>query len=156
MTTISLAPPLRGRCPDIAQSAVSEPAGFGRSTRVRTLMGWQTVDRLMAGDLVIDTAGNLHELRGVRQIQVAGSAVVRIARTGSAPLVVGAGQTLIAEDWRTQVVFGQSATCMAARMVDGVRLRRGQPRGAVLYHLLVDSPVRLDIGAAQAVLGPLA
>ena len=154
MTTISLAPPLpaaRGgsRC---ATAPASE--GFGVSTRVRTLMGWQPVAALMAGDLVVDSAGNLHELRGIRRVQADGKTVVRIARKGRAPVTVGGGQSLCADDWRAQIVFGQAAVTVADRMVDGVALRRGRPGKAVLCQLQFDSVVCLDIDGAMAVVKP--
>lgn len=151
MTTISLAPPLRTRT---ARQTREEPAGFSRATRIRTLMGWQNVDRLMAGDLVLDAAGNLHELRAIRQKRADGADVVRVARKGRAPLVLGAGQSLIAEDWRAQVLFAQPTASPAARLVDGARIRRGQPRATVLFQLEFDSAVTLDVDGAQAAIKP--
>lgn len=152
MTTISLAPPLRALRTSARRPGALEPTGFGRAVRVRTLMGWQPVERLMAGDLVLDNAGNLHELRGVRQSRVDGASVVRIHRKGRAPLVVGAGQPLGSDDWRAQVIFGQATACPAARMVDGTAIRRGQPRGAMLYQLQFDTTVCLDVDGAMAII----
>ncbi|MCC1481244.1 Hint domain-containing protein [Roseibaca sp. Y0-43] len=154
MTTISLAPPLRAARTIDARPVKTEPNGFGPTTRVRTLMGWQPVDRLMAGDLVLDSVGNLHELRAIRQKRVDGADIVRMARKGRAPLVLGAGQSMIADDWRAQVIFGQPTASPAARLVDGAKLRRGQPRAAVLFQLEFDTPVTLDLDGAQVVLTP--
>jgi hypothetical protein len=151
MTTISLAPPLRAK--PIRQTR-EEPTGFGRATRIRTLIGWQNMDRLMAGDLVLDAAGNLHKLRAIRQKRVDGADVIRVARKGRAPLVLGAGQSLIAEDWRAQVLFAVPTVSPAARLVDGARMRRGQPRAAVLFQLEFDSAVTLDVDGAKAVIKP--
>lgn len=152
MTTISLAPPLRARRTSAPRSGTLDPTGFGRAVRVRTLMGWQPVERLMAGDLVLDNAGNLHELRGVRKSRCDGASVVRIHRKGRAPLVVGAGQALGSDDWRAQVIFGQATACPAARMVDGSAIRRGQPRGTALFQLQFDTTVCLDVDGAQAII----
>lgn len=150
MATISLAPPLRTARTFAAATTSVDPEGFGRAVKVRTLMGWQSVDRLMAGDLILDDAGNLHELRAIRQQRADGGKVVRIARKGRAPLVVGAGQKLNAADWRTQVIFGQPTACPAGRMVDGAAIRRGQLRETVLFQLQFDKPVSLDLDGAQA------
>jgi hypothetical protein len=117
-------------------------------------MGWQTVGQLMAGDLVIDQDGNLHELRAIRQTRVDGTVIIRIARKKQAPLIVGAGQTLLAEDWRAQVLFDQPTASPAARLVDGSKFRQGQPRGAVLFQLEFDSSVALDVDGARAVVTP--
>lgn len=154
MTTISLAPPLRTVRTLAPRHKTADPIGFGRATRIRTLMGWQTVDRLMAGDLVMDQDGNLHELRAIRQARVDGTAIIRIARKGRAPLVVGAGQSMIADDWRAQVLFEQPTASPAARLVDGSKIRQGQPRGAVLFQLEFDSSVALDVDGAKAVVTP--
>lgn len=154
MTTISLAPPLRTRHAHAPQPDALQPSGLGRTARIQTLVGWLPVERLMAGDLVLDRVGNLHELRGLRQRRVHGASVVRIGRAGRAPLVVGSGQRLESEDWRARVIFGQATACAAARMVDGVAIRRGQPRGTVLFDLQFDSVVCLDVGGAKAVFTP--
>lgn len=155
MTAISLAPPLRTKRTQARLRKIAEPTGFGRSTRVRTLMGWQPVDSLMAGDLVLDSAGNPHELRSIRQFSVHGRSVMRIRRNSRAPLTVGTGQMMAADDWRTQVVFGQTAICPAARMADGHIIRRGQRRSTVLFQLHFDATVQLDLdGAPQAVVTP--
>jgi len=154
MATISLAPPLHTTRKTAARSAIADPAGFGRAVQVRTLMGWQPVDRLMAGDLILDTSGNLHELRAIRQERVDGSTVVRIARKGRTPLLVGAGQTLKAADWRALVIFGQPASCAAVRMVDGATIRRGLPRETVLFQLQFDTAVTLDLDGAEAIVTP--
>jgi hypothetical protein len=117
-------------------------------------MGWQTVDQLMAGDLVLDQNGNLHELRAIRQNWVDGTAIIRVARKGRTPLALGAGQSMIADDWRAQILFDHPTTTTAARLVDGSRIRRGQPRGAILFQLEFDSIVTLDLDGAQAVVTP--
>lgn len=155
MTTISLAPPLPAARGGSRCATAPAPDGFGASTRVRTLMGWRPVGALMAGDLVVDSTGNLHELRGIRRIQVDGRAIVRITRKGRAPVTVGGGQSLRADDWRAQIVFGQAAASVANRMVDGVSLRRGRPGIAVLYQLQFDSVVCLDIDGANAIIKPV-
>lgn len=154
MTTISLAPPLRLTRAEKTQADITEPTGFGRSVRVRTLMGWRPVSRLMAGDLILDVAGHLHELRAIRQNRVDGASVVRVARNGHAPLLVGAGQTMLSDDWRAQVIFGQPMASTAARMVDGRHYRRGQPQGTVLFQLEFDAKVSLDIDGAETVVMP--
>lgn len=149
MTTISLAPPL-----PVTHARVSAPVGLGATTRVRTLMGWQPVTALMAGDLVFDTVGNLHELRGIRRMRADGGAVVRIMRKGRAPVTVGAGQPLYAADWRAQVVFGQATVTPAARLVDGVTLRGGHRASVNLFQLQFDRVVCLDLDGALAVIKP--
>lgn len=155
MTSISLAPPLRpvrANC----TARIAQASGFGRSAMIRTLMGWQPVARLMAGDLILDADGHVHELRAIRQIAVSGGDVVRVARPGRAPLVLGAGQTLVVQDWRTEVLFGTSTLCPAARLVDGGTVRRGQPRGTTLFELSFDTKVCLDLGCVQALVSPAA
>ena len=155
MATISLAPPLRSIMSRRKQSAVGAPVGFARMTRVCTLMGWQAIDSLMAGDLVLDIAGDLHELRGIRQLQVLDAPMVRIARKGRAPLVVGAGQTVRVDDWRAQVIYGQATACPVARLVDNRTVRHWQPQIAVLVQPQFDTTVCLDIDGAQAIVTPV-
>jgi len=149
MTTISLAPPLPA-----TRARTSAPAGFAGSTRVRTLMGWQPVATLMAGDLVLDESGNLHELRGIRRVQARGDATVRVVRKGRAPLTVGGGQMLRADDWRAQIVFARPTVSPAARLVDGVDLRAGCPGQVTLCQLQFDSVVCLDIDGTKALIKP--
>lgn len=155
MTSISLAPPLRSLRPSPV-ARVTQASGFGRSAQVRTLMGWQPVANLMAGDLVLDAHGHVHELRAIRQVSVAGNNVVRMARPGRAPLVLGADQPVVVQDWRTEVLFGTSTLCPAARLVDGGKVRRGQPRGTTLFVLSFDTKVCLDLGCVQTMVSPAA
>jgi hypothetical protein len=110
----------------------------------------------MAGDLVLDADGHVHELRAIRKIAVAGDKVVRLARAGRAPLVLGAEQTVVVQDWRTEVLFGAPTLCPAARLVDGGKVRRGQPSDATLLVLSFDDKVCLDLGCVRAVITPAA
>ena len=100
-----------------------------------------------------NSAGNLHELRGIRRIQ-AGMArlVVRIARKGRAPVTVGGGQSLCADDWpRANCLWsGGCHRCRShARMA--LRCAVAAPGKAILCQLQFDSVVCLDIDGAMAV-----
>lgn len=156
MATISLAPPLPVTRLRSQSARVKAPTGFGASTCVRTLIGWQPVATLMAGDLVLDEDGNMHELRGIRRIHAQGSSTVRVARKGRAPMTIGGGQPLCADDWRTQILFGQPTVSPAARLVDGVTFRAGRPGHVTLYQLEFDSPVCLGLDGARALVKPVA
>ncbi len=149
MTAITLAPPLAP-----ARAPARRPAGLAGATRLRTLAGWQRTDTLMAGDLVLDTAGALHELRALTRLQVPGRDVVRLARPGHAPLVVGAGQVIMVDDWRAQLLFGRAAIAPAGRLVDGSACLSGQPGAATLVQLRFDGPVVLGLGGVQARITP--
>ncbi len=121
---ISLAPPLRKPA-----RPATRPQGFARGTLVRTIFGQRPVERLMAGDLLLDTDGQLVTLRALRQVRVEPEDLVRIAPGEAAPgleraLIVGADQKLALRDWRTDLIYGSGVMACAAQMVDGRSLRQ--------------------------------
>ena len=136
--SISLAPALRKPTP-----AAAHPQGFARGTTLRSVFGPRPVERLMAGDLLLDAAGQIIELRALRQVRARPGELVRLAPSECLPgleraLIVGAAQQLEMCDWRTQLLYGQSALTTAAQLVDGGAVRRLKtPR--VLYHLGFDA-----------------
>ncbi len=136
--SISLAPPLRKSAP-----AEERLLGFGRGTLLRSVFGLRPVERLMAGDLLLDAEGQLIELRAIRQMRAAPGDMVRLVPSESLPglarpLFVGAGQKLELRDWRAELLYGQGALTRAVRMVDGQRVRRlATPRQ--LYQLSFDA-----------------
>ncbi|TVS02776.1 MAG: hypothetical protein EA407_08855 [Rhodobacteraceae bacterium] len=135
--SISLAPPLRKPA-----QAGEHLQGFGRGTLLRSVFGLRPVERLIAGDLLLDAEGQINELRAIRQMRAAPGDMVRLVPSESLPglskpLIVGVGQKLELRDWRTELLYGQGAVTRAARMVDGQHVRHlATPRQ--LYQLSFD------------------
>ncbi|TVP72219.1 MAG: hypothetical protein EA339_07410 [Rhodobacteraceae bacterium] len=139
--TITLAPPLRrprARKPDALQ-------GFARDTRIATITGPRPIERIMAGDLVLDTKGQIVELRGIRKATAAIGDLVQL-RAGSdemrpeRDLTVGAGQKLGLRDWRSDLIFGKPCLIASRNMVDGQSVRSISATG-LLYQLIFDTDV---------------
>lgn len=134
---ISLAPPLR-----LSSRTETRPEGFARGTLITTIFGPRPIERLMAGDLLRDAAGRIVELRAITTVRTGAEDLVRVAPSESVPgleraLVVGAGQKLELQDWRTDLLYGQGALTAAAAMVDGQDVRvLNTPR--LLYQLGLD------------------
>jgi hypothetical protein len=134
---ISLAPPLR-----LPSTVETRPEGFARGTLITTIFGPRPVERLMAGDLLRDAAGRIVELRSMGTVRAGAEELVRLTPSQNVPgleraLVVGAGQKLELQDWRTDVLYGQGALTAAAAMVDGQDVRfLNTPR--LLYQLGLD------------------
>ena len=126
-TTISLAPPLarpKRRLPD------TRPHGFAAGTLLQTITGPRAIERIMAGDLLLDADGQIVELRSMRQHHATATDLVEISPAalglGLAParrpaaLVVGRGQKLGMRDWRTDLIYGKPAMTEAQTLVDSL------------------------------------
>lgn len=143
-TSISLAPPLASRRPRTSQTTMN---GFAQGTRLRTITGPRAVERIMAGDLLLDADGQIVELRSLVTRRARARDLVQIAPSalglGLAPgcldraLVIGAGQKLALHDWRTELLYGKPALTTAQALVDGLHV---QPcaTGTVIYQLGFD------------------
>lgn len=142
--SISLAAPLKPRPkvqPCLTHAGVQ---GLAAGTIIRTIFGLRPVERLMVGDLLLDTRNRMVELRSMRKHRAAAGDIVRVEPSafglGLAPgrmdraLVVGAGQKLGVCDWRTEILFSAPALSPASRLVDGVNLHHADSP-AVLYEL---------------------
>ncbi|MFN7004029.1 MAG: Hint domain-containing protein [Roseinatronobacter sp.] len=145
-TPISLAPPLARpvRTPQSGQRPIQ---GFARGTLLRTITGPRPVERIMAGDLLLDADGQIIELRSMRHHFARAADLVEItaaalglglapAQDGSA-MVVGMGQKLGMRDWRTELIYGKPAMTEAQVLMDSVTVQR-PARGARLYQLGFD------------------
>ena len=143
--SISLAPPLKQRprvTPDRSNAGVQ---GFAGGTIMRTIIGLRPVERLVAGDLLLDTRNRMVELRSIRKHHAAAGEIVSVEPSafglGFAPgrmdraLLVGAGQRLGICDWRTEILFSAPALSPASSLVDGVNLHTAE-RPALLYELV--------------------
>lgn len=136
-TTISLAPPLARPAP-----RVTALPGFARGTMLQTITGPRAVERIMAGDLLLDHDGQIIELRSLRQRRVLACDLVEITPAalglGQAPvpgqqsLIVGAGQKLGMRDWRAELIYGKPVLTKAELLIDQVTVDRPED-GAMLY-----------------------
>ncbi len=142
--SISLAPPLKKQPKVQREPTGAGVQGFAGGTIVRTIIGLRPVERLMAGDLLLDTRNRMVELRCIRTHHATANEVIRVEPSafglGLAPgrmdraLVVGAGQRLGVCDWRTEILFSAPALSPASRLVDGVNLHNADTP-ATLYEL---------------------
>ncbi|MCC5965723.1 MAG: Hint domain-containing protein [Natronohydrobacter sp.] len=143
-TTISLAAPLARPAPRARTTALP---GFARGTLLRTITGPRAVERIMAGDLLLDADGQIVELRSLRSRQAKAHELVEITPAalglGLAPalrcdsLIAGAGQKLGMRDWRTDLIYGAPALTEAQALIDSGTVQRPE-RGAMLYRLGFD------------------
>lgn len=122
--------------------------GFAAGTMIRTLWGFVPVERLMAGDVIIDAAGTLHSLRAVTQRSVGADGVVDIdtctLRHGEldATLSVAADQEVMFTDWRTRILGAAGAVPVAAnRLRDGVLVRYSRAQATRVFALQFDAAV---------------
>ncbi|WP_071798530.1 Hint domain-containing protein [Natronohydrobacter thiooxidans] len=146
-TTISLAPPLARAKPRARTSALP---GFAAGTLLRTITGPRAVERIMAGDLLLDAEGQIIELRSLRCRRASARELVEITPAalglGLAPalrqksLVVGAGQKLGMRDWRTDLIYGAPALTEAQALIDSATVQR-PTEGAMLYRLGFDRDI---------------
>lgn len=147
MTHVSLAPPLvvKSRRSDADQNL--RPVGLCGTTLVRTIMGLRPINRLMAGDLLLDAKGQIIELRGLRKTRLRKEDCIvmalppsrhgTVARTRA--WIVGAGQKIEMADWRSDLLYGKAALTSASALVDATTIRPA-PRAASLYQLEFDGP----------------
>ncbi len=148
--TITLAPPLsKPKLRDIA------PQGVAAQTLLRTIIGPRPVDRIMAGDLLIDATGQIVELRGIRKVRARAGELVRL-KLGAMPelnrdLIVGAGQKLALCDWRTDVIFGKPCLSAARCLIDGDTVRAHRMPGT-LYQLSFDTDVVIEANGLPALM----
>lgn len=141
--TITLAPPLR-------QKRAAPPTGFARGTMIRTITGPRPVERIMAGDLLLDCTGQIVELRQVTTRRAFARDLVEIHPSamglGLAPgrldraLRLARGTAVALRDWRSELLYGGTALTPAANLVDGLHVTRPKT-GAMLYDLRCDSAV---------------
>ncbi len=147
-SSVTLAPALRPAAPTARPKAA--PVGFAPGTMIRTIYGAMPVERLMAGDLLLDADGQIVELRAVRRHRVAASDLVQIDPSAmglglapgdlTRPLVLAAGQSVAISDWRTEVVFGKPALTPAQKLVDGVHVHRQAAHSRTVIALSFDKP----------------
>lgn len=148
---VTLAPPPAPRSDQRNVTArAAMPVGFGHGTMIRTICGPRPVERLMAGDLLVDAQGQIVELRGLRRKRAAPRDLVQIDPSamglGLAPgdltraLVVAAGQHLAIRDWRTDVLFGAPAMTQARSLVDNLHVRADVGTTQEVVELVFDQP----------------
>ncbi|MCC5957189.1 MAG: Hint domain-containing protein [Natronohydrobacter sp.] len=143
-TTISLAPPLARPA---ARARVTALPGFATGTLLRTITGPRAIERIMAGDLLLDANDQIVELRSLRSRRALARDLVEITPAalglGLAPtlrkasLIVGAGQKLGMRDWRSDLIYGKPALAEAQTIIDSVTIQR-PACGAMLYQLGFD------------------
>ncbi len=136
-STISLAPPL-------ARPATRPAAlpGFAAGTLLRTITGPRAVERIMAGDLLLDRDGQIIELRSLHQRHAPARALVEITTTAlgtghatmpdHGTLLVGAGQKLEIRDWRSDLIYGEPVLTKAQALIDQATVTWSR-RSARLY-----------------------
>ncbi len=125
---ISLAPALKMGRPQGSISKHTKPHGFAHGTKLRTIFGLRRVEDLQPGDILLDSASRIVELRSINTITADASHLVKIDPSafglglGSAclhgTLIVGAGQHLAVRDWRTVLLYNNVAVVAAHRLVD--------------------------------------
>lgn len=157
--SISLAPALPAAKP--RDTAKTGPRGFARGTLIRTLFGLRPVERLMAGDLLLDAQGRIIVLRAVRQVRAEARDLVRIDPSalglGCAPgrldraLVVGAGQELAMRDWRSEILFSKPVMTRAAKLVDGQHVHR-HDSALTLHELTLDQNAVIEADGLKTLL----
>ncbi|MGY6549988.1 MAG: Hint domain-containing protein [Roseinatronobacter sp.] len=165
LTTISLAPlpPRRSRRPSGAPDGQAPLAaleagpgtevatGFATGTQIRTFFGWQRVERLMAGDLLLDAEGHLHELRAIRRHRAKPGQMIRLSPSAEGigrivdTVTLGAGQMLETDDWRVMLLSARKGFVPAGRLCDGRGILRNTA-GGLLHDLICDAPCVIDIG----------
>ncbi len=143
-TSISLAPPLARASVDGRPKSM---CGFAAGTILQTITGPRAVERIMAGDLLLDADGEIMELRSLRRNYAEAGDLVTITRSAPAlardlatvapALVVGAGQKLGMRDWRSDLLYGGPAMIEAKQLVDAVTIQKSKS-GAMLYQLGFD------------------
>lgn len=153
-SAVSLAAPLPNpahaqRATLRSRSAALLP-GFAPGSLLRTLQGETPIETLGAGSVAIDSHGRLHSLRARIALRVERALMVRIlpgaldlrARLDR-DLLVGAGQELMMEDWRTRLLHAGPAPVPARQLCDDA-LILGRVLGHVTLHVPVtDVPVVL-------------
>lgn len=161
-SSVTLAPALRPTAPAARRSVA--PAGFAPGTMIRTICGPRPVERLMAGDLLLDADGQIVELRSLRRTRVAARDLVQIDPSAMGlglapgdlmrPLVVAAGQCVAISDWRTDVLFGKPALTPARKLVDGVHVHTRAARGGTVISLSFDDPTILLANGLRVLVEP--
>jgi len=161
-TSVTLAPALRPV--RVANRALSAPSGFSTGTMIQTICGPMPVERLMAGDLLVDADGQIVELRSLRRRKVAARDLVQIDPSAMGlgmapgdlmrPLVVAAGQRIAIQDWRTNILFGKPALTAAQNLVDGVHVHGRTGRGGTVIDLSFDKPTIVIANGLRALVNP--
>ena len=156
-TTVSLAPPPPR--PVARRTAVQ---GFATGTVLRTITGPRAVERIMAGDLLLDADGQIIELRSLRSRTAHAHDLVEVTPAafglglapalGAPALVVGSGQKLGMRDWRTELLYGKPSLTEARRLVDNATVLR-PARGARLYQLGFDRDCVVVANGLPALVG---
>lgn len=138
-------------------------AGLASGTLVRTLTGTTPVERLLAGDTLIDADNQIVALRGRFVLRAEDSERIILHPGALEPgagidrtLVVGPDQQLVVDDWRMQLLHGGAAPVAAWRLEDGMMIRRIPADGAVLHVLQVDRPCWLRANGHRVALGSAA
>jgi hypothetical protein len=161
-SSVTLAPALRPvRATHGASPALS---GFAMGTMIQTICGPMPVERLMAGDLLVDADGQIVELRGLQRRDVSARDLVQIDPSaiglGMAPgdlmrpLVVAFGQSVAIQDWRTNVLFGKPALTAAQNLIDGVHVHTRKGRGGKIVTLFFDRPTLVIANGLRALVNP--
>lgn len=142
-TSISLFPPMPVR---VAGAPDNGPVGLGQGVLVRTIFGLRPVETLMAGDLLLDQAGQIVELRGMRKQRCRSHDLVQFA-ADDGRMVLGRATPILSDDWRLQVLHGSAAMVPVRRLLDG---RRVQPakRSLVVHELIFDVATDLTVQGA--------
>ena len=140
--------------------------GFVPGTQIWTEDGALPVEHLFAGDRVAVMGGGFATLRAVTRLRALGAEVVvlppGILPGLEAPLTLPAAHPVLLDDWRAQIVFGQTAVRSRAGVLaerPGARMERRPVQ--TLIRLDFDRPqtirangLWLGCGSARAIPGP--
>lgn len=158
-TRISLAPPLASRQTILPRPCKSALQGFAKGTLVNTITGPRAIERIMAGDLLLDADGQIVELRSFVMRQAFARDLIHVAPTalglGLAPgcldraLVIGRGQKLALHDWRTELLYGKPALTTAQALIDGAHVQPAT-QGAVVYQVRFDRDCVIVVNGLKA------
>lgn len=113
---------------------------FAAGTRIATPFGAQPVETLRPGDLVLTRDNGPQPIRwvGARTVAAQGDLAPIRFETGalgnSRPLLVSPQHRMLCDDWRAQMLFGETEVLVAAKHLVNDRTIRRAPGGLVSYH----------------------
>lgn len=113
---------------------------FAAGTRIATPYGPRAVETLRPGDLVLTRDNGPQPIRwaGARTVAAQGDLAPIRFETGalgnSRPLLVSPQHRMLCDDWRAQMLFGETEVLVAAKHLVNDRTIRRAPGGLVSYH----------------------
>jgi hypothetical protein len=126
--------------------AAAVTAGIAPGTRVLTDQGELPVEHLFPGDRIAVPGGGFVTLRRVERVRSLGLGMT-VLEPGALPgqtgrLVLPAGQPVLNDDWRTQLLHGAGPVLVpAGGLADGALIRRETRAVQTLLRLAFDRPV---------------